>query len=162
MRLSTIAILTLLFALVAASCSTMLSEDEYAKYQVQSAQLDSARADYEGAAATIIDLQNEIGKLRDELAKPDADVDAINASILSLTTDLATALTTSTLATAKVEEAAAAIKALEEENDYPDWMLIGEAVLASIFGVRLTRGPASKGPLVNVPFLGGGDNPPAT
>ena len=65
-------------------------------------------------------------------------------------------MTTSVTATATIEDAVARIEAIEEENDVADWMLIGEAVLASIFGVRLTRGPASKGALVKVPFLGNG------
>jgi hypothetical protein len=49
-------------------------------------------------------------------------------------------------------------KALAEKTGTPEWMVLAEAVAASLLGVRFIRGGASKGVLANVPILGNGSS----
>ena len=150
-----ITITALLLAM--AACSTLLSEEDYATYQEQVAELEAAKADYEDALSTISELQDEIATLREELAKPDVDPNVVNTAITKLSADLADAMVKASQATTTMEQAAAVIKDLEESNQTPDWALITEAVLASLFGIRVMRGPVSKGPFAKMPLIGLGE-----
>jgi len=147
-------IILAVFAALALSCSTMLTDEEYAAFVAATEQQESAMAEVENAASNIAELQAEIARLQEMIVSGEGNVEEHNAAILAATTDLAQAMMSLTAANQLAADSTAALLELEESSGSPEWLLLVEAIAGSLLGVRLMRGGSSKGLVRNVPLLG--------
>lgn len=123
-----------ILALGGLSCSSQMAEDDQVTFNANVERIDW--------------LQEENLRIRNEM-KDDKAIDA--EKLLAMNESLINSYI-------EMDALLASNKALAEKTGTPEWMVLAEAVAASLLGVRFIRGGASKGALRNVPILGNGSS----